>query len=304
MADYITTILNDDILKFIPKRNEKAHKGTYGKVLVIAGSLGMSGAAYFCSLAAYRSGAGMVKIFTPDTNRVILQTSIPEALISTYDEEDITNDRESFRELISKEIDWSSIIIIGPGLGNKPYVKILLEEVLSLAYVPIIIDADAINTIAKYPYLEQYFTENIILTPHLKEMERLSKTSLELIEKDIVGSAYDYCENHNISLVLKSSQTVIISRDKIYLNNISAPALSKAGSGDILVGIMAALFCLGIEDSIAPALAVYIHNLAARLASKKYSEHGTIARDIINCIPLAMEYHKKESKSGRLSFVD
>lgn len=293
MSDYTKSILNDDILKFIPKRQKNAHKGTYGKVLIIAGSEGMSGAAYFSSLAAYRAGAGMVKILSPEANRLILQTSLPEALLTSYNPQSIFDDRESFRELITKEVSWSSIIVIGPGLGSEDYVKILLEEVLSQAYVPIIIDADAINTIAKYPYLEQYFTENIILTPHLKEMERLSGTSLEIIERDMLGTACDYCENHDISLILKSFETVIVSKDKIYINNTPAPALAKAGSGDILVGILAAMFCLGLEDGLALALAVYIHNLAARIASKKYSEHGTITRDIINCIPLAMEYKEK-----------
>lgn len=293
MSDYSKSILNEDILDYIPKRKANSHKGTYGKVLIIAGSEGMAGAAYFSSLSAYRAGAGMVKILSPEANRLILQTSLPEALISCYNEKNIDEDIEDFRELISKEVSWAGVIVIGPGLGTKDYVKILLEEVLSLAYVPIIVDADAINVIAKYPYLEQYFTENIILTPHLKEMERLSKTSLELIKKDMIGTAFDYCENHNISLILKSSDTIIVSKNKIYINNIPAPSLAKAGSGDILVGILAAMFCLDLDDAIAMSLAVYIHNLAARIAARKYSEHGTIARDIIACIPLAMEYKKK-----------
>lgn len=242
MSEY--KIINDDILLNIPKRLEDAHKGTYGRVLIIASSFGMSGAAFLSAMAAYRTGAGMVKILCPKSNRIILQTSLPEALISCYDEERIENEREKFSEFIKKEISWASVIIIGPGLSMANYVKYLLEDVLSQAYVPIIVDADAINIIAKYPYLEQYFTDNIILSPHLKEMERLSKTSIDIIKADLLGFACEYCENKAVSLVLKSDETVIVSKDKIYINNTKCPALSKAGSGDVLTGIIAGLFVL------------------------------------------------------------
>ncbi len=287
-------ILDESILDKIPVRDSFAHKGSYGRVLVIAGSEGMSGAAFLAALAAYRAGAGLVKILSPECNRVILQAGIPEAMFAAYDPARLEEDREEFQTFLSRELSWASVIILGPGLGNKPYVRFLVEEVLSSAYVPLIVDADAINTIAKYPYLEKYLTENIILTPHIKEMERLCGTSAELIKEDILGTANDFCDSHAVSLVLKSAHTVIASKGEIYLNQQAAPALAKGGSGDVLAGIIAAMLCLGLEDAAAPALAVYIHNLAARLAATRFSEHGTLARDIIACIPAAMQYRKNK----------
>ncbi len=294
MSIYKKVILNDNILENIPKRLENSNKGTYGKVLIIAGSYGMAGASFLSALAAYRSGAGIVKILCPYSNRIILQNLIPEALISCYNENIIEKDKKSFYELIKRELSFATTIVIGPGLGLKPYVRYLVEYTLSLSQVPTIVDADAINIIAEYNYLEQYFKDSIILTPHLKEMERLSKTSLDIIKFDSLSFAIKYCENKDVSLVLKSDQTIIISKNKIYINNIKAAALAKAGSGDVLSGIIAGMLSLGIEKSLALALGVYLHNLSARLASQEYSEHGIIARDVISYIPIAMKYNKKE----------
>ncbi len=286
--------LDNSILEHLPPRKNDAHKGTYGKVLIIAGSEGMSGAAFLSALSAYRAGAGLVKILSPEENRIILQTALPEALISCYNSKLIDEERQEFSDFIEKELSWASVIVIGPGLSTEPYVKVLVEEVLSKAYVPLIVDADAINIISKYPYLQKYLTENTILTPHIKEMERLCGLSTDIIKSDMLGTAKDYYESHGVTLVLKSAKTVIVSKDVSYVNDIPAPALAKAGSGDILSGIMAAILCFCEDDGICLAMAVYIHNLAARLAARKISEHGTIARDIIACIPAAMEYNRKK----------
>lgn len=288
--DYNYEILEKDILKRIPERLKYSNKGTYGHVLIIAGSKGMSGAAYLSALSAYRTGAGLVKILTVEENRFILQTGLPEAIIDCFEEEDILYNDEGFTDTLKADLAWASVIVLGPGLSTKEYVPNLVERVLTEAFVPIIIDADAINIIAKYPYLTKYYTDNIILTPHLKEMSRLTGLSVEQIKESPVETVLEYQREHGISCILKSHNSIIITKDeKIYMNKLSAAALSKAGTGDVLTGIIAGIICLGIDYGEAAAIAVYIHALAGVEAAKKLGEHGVIARDIAAYIPYIMK---------------
>lgn len=277
-------ILDDSILNEIPKRNPHAHKGTYGRILIIAGSVGMSGAAYLCALSAYRSGVGLIYIFTTKENREILQTSLPEAIVISYDKDDFDED------MLSECIEKASLIVLGPGIGTDEIAEELVEIVLSESYVPMIADADAINIIAKNPHLKRYYTENIILTPHIKEMARLTGETSEYISENMQEVASKYHEEYGVGIILKSHQTVIVGRDdNIYFHDIATPALAKAGSGDILTGILAGMLCIGVDEEKAPALAVYIHAKAARIAAKTLGDHSVMARDIIANIAMAMQ---------------
>lgn len=281
-------ILDDRILKEIPKRKPFAHKGTYGRILIIAGSVGMSGAAYLCALSAYRSGVGLIYIFTAKENREILQTSIPEAIVIPYDKDDFDED------ILSEHIAKADLIILGPGIGTDEVAQELVETVLSESYVPMIVDADAINIIAQNPHLQRYYTENIILTPHIKEMARLIGQTVEYVQENMMEVACQYHEEYGVGIILKSHQTVIVGRDDVvYLHNIATPALAKAGSGDILTGILAGMLCIGADEEKALALAVYIHARAAKISAKKLGDHGVIARDIIANIPMAMQYNEE-----------
>jgi YjeF C-terminal domain protein len=280
-------LYDTNLLDLIPKRKKDSNKGTFGHVLVIAGSYGMSGAAYLAALSAYRTGAGLVKIFTVDENRQILQTLLPEAIITSYNPNE--TDKENFMAKLKTCIYWSDCIIIGPGMGTKDYALDILEEVLMEAYVPLIIDADALNIISKNQYLTGYYTENIIITPHLLEMSRLTGKNVEEIKENKIETACDYQDKYKVTVVLKSSETIITSReDYLYINTSGSAALAKAGTGDVLTGVIAGLICLGLEDYKAASLACYIHGLAGEAAAKKIGEHGVIARDVVNYIPYIM----------------
>lgn len=273
--------------KRMPRRPAYSNKGTYGKVLVAAGSKHMSGAAYLSALAAYRMGAGLVKLLTVEENRVILQQQLPEAIIETYDPVDAWERTEGFQRQIQEACGWASVIVLGPGIGQESYTKQLVKEILEHAYVPIIIDADGLNTIAAYPELTQYYTENIIITPHLGEMARLTGKTVEQIQKNLIETAGDYSNEYGITCILKDAVTVAAGKDgQVYLNTSGNSGMAKAGAGDVLTGAIAGLLAQGEENWEAAVLGTYLHGMAGdrcvadRGRGANLGIHGMLARDI------------------------
>lgn len=278
-TEYFT--FEPDDLTRIPKRPSYSNKGDFGKVLLVAGSKNMSGAAFLSALAAYRTGCGLVKIFTVEENRGILQTELAEAVIATYDCKEAENRTKEFENELIKQCQWASVIVLGPGLGQEAYVKNLVESVLVNAYVPVIIDADGLNTIAAYPALTGYFTENIIITPHLGEMARLTGDSVESIKNNLVKTARDYSNRYGITCVLKDAVTIAALNDqRIYINHSGNSSMAKAGAGDVLTGILAGLLSMGLEEPEAAALGVWLHGLAGDSRKKKFGEYSLLAREL------------------------
>lgn len=260
-------------MALMPVRKPWSNKGTYGKVLVAAGSENMCGAAYLCALSAYRMGAGLVRILTVKSNREILQGLLPEAILTVYEPESIE------RSKIEEVCRWASVIAAGPGLSTQDYAKEILEIILTNAYVPIILDADALNIIAAYPYLKKYYTENIIITPHPGEMSRLTGKTIGEIKENTINLARDYADENNITCVLKDAVTVTaVGNGKIYINTSGTPAMAKAGSGDVLSGIIAGLSAAGMEE--AAAFGVWLHGIAGEKAARQHGEHGILAREL------------------------
>ncbi len=263
-------VLEPQDLKSLPERQADGNKGTFGKLLIIAGSRGMSGAAYLSALASYRSGVGLVKVLTVEDNRMILQTQLPEAIVTGYDPGQADREPESFREFVESQCDWADAIVLGPGLGQEPYVKILTETVLSHAYVPMVLDADGLNTIAANPGLERYFTENIVVTPHMGEMARLTGASVARLKEDPLAYARQYSSRTGVVCVLKDAATVISDKDgEAYVNASGSSAMAKGGSGDVLTGIIGAFLAQGMEMMQAASYGVYLHGLAGEAASRK-----------------------------------
>jgi len=286
-------------LERLPRRRADGNKGTFGKVLLIAGCAGMSGAAYLSALAAYRLGAGLVRILTVPENRAVLQNQLPEAIVTVYDPRWLCREEaagsagengktgsapageERFENLIEEQCGWADVIVMGPGLGQAPYVERLAEAVLSCSYVPMVLDADALNAVAAHPRLQQYFTENIIITPHVGEMARLTGKTPEEIKTDPVTTARDYSAEMNVVCVLKDASTVTADKDgTVYINTSGCSAMAKAGSGDVLTGVIAALLAQGMEETEAAAFGVYLHGLAGEAAARDKGSHGVLAHEI------------------------
>ncbi|MBO6150335.1 MAG: NAD(P)H-hydrate dehydratase [Clostridium sp.] len=272
-------------LEKIPARKGDSHKGTYGRILIAAGSEGMCGAAYFSALAACRSGAGLVKILTVRANVPVLQTRLPEAMIIPYDPEQAEEEPETFRETVEEACAWASVIVLGPGLGHGRHVEQLLRTILLAAYVPIIVDADGLNAVAEYPYLADYFTENVIVTPHIGEMARLTGLEPEDIKADPVTAACMYSEEKGVICVLKDAVTVVARRDgAVFLGTSGCGAMAKGGSGDVLTGVIAGLLALDLPEDEAASMGVWIHGMAGRKAAERCGEHSVLASDIANAV--------------------
>lgn len=261
-------------LKLIPAREIDSNKGTYGKILVVAGSEGMSGAAYLSSMAAYRMGTGLVKIFTEEKNREILQKMIPEATMKNY-----SSDNFQVSDIVNEAAD-TDVIVLGPGIGISKTSEILVEEVLK-SRKPLVLDADALNIISKNSSLTGLYHENVIITPHIGEMSRLVKKETEEIKNNSIKECESYAIMNKVICVLKDARTITSNGNQTMINLSGNPGMSTAGTGDVLTGIIAALLSLGLNCFKAASLGVYLHGLAGDIMSETLSEHSLMASDII-----------------------
>ncbi len=262
-------------LKLIPERQRDSNKGTYGKILVIAGSQGMSGAAFLSSLAAYRMGAGLVRIFTEENNREILQRMIPEATMQNYSIDDFDFD------ILDEELKKADVIIVGPGIGKSNISKKIVKKVLNINK-PTVLDADALNIISEQIEMESLYHSNITITPHVGEMSRLIKTEVDDIKENSISICEDYAKKFGIVCVLKDARTMISNGTESYINISGNPGMSTAGTGDVLTGIIGALLSLGLNTIKAASLGVYLHGLAGDIMSESLSEHSLMASDLVD----------------------
>lgn len=273
----------EEFLDKLPARREDSHKGTYGKVLVAAGSRNMCGAAYLAGKAAYRAGAGLVYIYTEECNRVILQQLLPEAVLITYEKESWQADQ--LEEILSSK----DAVVAGPGLGTDSVKKGILEVILKANEKKRILDADALNLLSENPALWNLAKTPFIVTPHLKEMQRMSGMSTEALRKDLSKAACEFSGEHQVITVLKDARTrVSDGGEDCYVNTTGNHGMATGGSGDVLSGIIGALLAQGMELFEAAKLGVYIHGLAGDTAKKKRGAYSMMARDIADAILLGI----------------
>lgn len=283
----------EDIEKLLPARTPYSNKGTYGKVLILAGSKNMAGACYLSASAAYHMGVGLVKVVTVEENRTIIQEKLPEAVLMTYDAGNI----EVYIEDIKQEIQNAKAIVVGPGLGKDKAANLILEAVVQNAKVPTVMDADALQLLSnKREYVSAYekqkeriswnLPENFILTPHLKEMADLLGNGIKVseIKKSLLDIVLACKRNKNV-LVLKDARTLVICEEQCYINTTGNNGMATAGSGDVLTGIIVGLLGQGMKPYLAAALGVYLHGLAGDLAAKKKGVYSLMAQDIIFALP-------------------
>lgn len=266
-------------LERIPRRQSYSNKGTYGKILVVAGSKNMSGAAYFSAKAAYRMGAGLVRIVTPEENRQILQTLLPEAIVTTYQRSQLDGD------WLTEAINWASAIVIGPGMGISEEAKYLLSKVLSISKVPLVIDADAITLVAKEPELLHDHEQKIIMTPHVGEMSRLTGKPIPKIADDIIEVAEKFAAEKKLTCVLKDARTIVTEgTEDTYVNTSGNNGMATGGTGDVLTGVIVGLLAQGLREREAARLGVYIHGLAGDAAAAQKGSYGMLADDVCDAI--------------------
>lgn len=265
-------------LRKLPRRNPNSNKGTYGHVAVIGGSKNMSGAPFLAAKAAYTMGAGLVKVYTVEENRVIIQSALPEAILTTY------SDYGEAIACTEDALNWADVIIVGPGLGRDSTSERILYELLLNVEVPIIIDADGLNLIKDMLDLVKNNASKVIMTPHIKEMSRLTDLSVEYIMNNKIDVAKRFVKDYGITLVLKDAKTIVPDKDEnAYINVSGNSGMSTGGAGDVLTGIIAGLIAAGrLDNGEAAKLGVYIHGLAGDVAKEEKSEYSVIASDIID----------------------
>lgn len=261
-----------DIQSLIVPRTRFSHKGTYGHALLISGSKGKMGAAVMASRACLRSGSGLLTVHVPACGSEILQTTVPEAMVRA------DRNEESISEV--GEISNYSAIGIGPGTGTgEDFIKVL-ESLLKNATCPLILDADALNSLAQKTELLDLLPSNSILTPHVKEFERLSgisKSDTERHEKQIAFS-----KKYNVIVILKGANSCITYPDgKIYFNSTGNSGMAKGGSGDVLTGILLGLVSQGYSSLDSSCIGVFLHGLAGDIAKEKHTEYAMTAMDLV-----------------------
>lgn len=277
--DAFISYSKDSYMDYLPKRIPNSNKGTYGRVLVVAGSKNMAGACYFSAKAAYRTGAGLVQIFTCEDNRVILQELIPEAIMTTYD---------NSIEKLNKAIEWSTCVVVGPGLGTDSMAKEMVKYIIDNCQKPMVLDADALNILADAE--EKYIKclDNVIITPHLKEMSRLVKCDVSEIKQNMYNPRElalrinGLLDKENNVLVLKDATSIVLNSKEIYVNTSGNNGLATGGSGDILSGIIAGLLAQGLNNIEAASLGVYIHGMAAEHYVDKANCYSLNASDLLD----------------------
>jgi ADP-dependent NAD(P)H-hydrate dehydratase / NAD(P)H-hydrate epimerase len=295
-------------------RAADANKGKYGHVLVIGGSTGKSGAPAMASMAAMRVGAGLVTAAVPSPIVAQVSAFAPELMTrpmmaSPSGELASTGiTTQQFEKLIER----MTLLAVGPGLGEGPGVEILLEAVLSDTKLPVVIDADGLNTLAANPFLMQKMTEvgkagrTIVLTPHPGEMARLVGKSVPDVQSNRLETARIFARDRGVTLVLKGSRTLIAHPDgRVAVNTSGNPGMAKGGSGDVLTGVIAGLLAqFPDEAGRAVEAAVYLHGLAGDFAVRDADEHTVLATDSFDHFPEAFRFRPvRFSKGAQRGYV-
>lgn len=257
-----------DLYKELPVRQAHSHKGTFGKVLIVAGSETMSGACYLAAKAAYRTGAGLVRVVSTENNRNVLLAALPEILFST-------------REEIADGISWADAVVIGPGLGLTEDATDLVNYVLENSPVPTVLDGDAIRLCGQ---ITDTLTDNFILTPHVKEMSYLTGMSVGELQQDIVGTTADTAEQFGCILAQKDARTVVSDGTECYINLSGNNGMATGGSGDVLAGMIGGLLGQGMEPFAAAKLGVYLHGFAGDVQAVKKGCYSLMASDLLDGI--------------------
>jgi hydroxyethylthiazole kinase-like uncharacterized protein yjeF len=266
--------------ELISPRTPDSHKGDYGRVLVVAGSLGKTGAAYLAALGALRSGAGLVTIATASTCQAILAAMAPEYMTEALVETDAGLDPDGVDRVIDMARD---VIAVGPGLGEGRGTREFIRRIVDRAGMPMVIDADGLNAFVDDPdRLTGREGRDIIITPHTGEMARLVGMTTDEVRASRIEIARNFAVAHHAFVVLKGHRTLIATPDgKMFINPTGNPGMATGGTGDVLTGVIAAWLAQLLDAEAACRLAVYLHGLAGDLAEADEGEVAMISGDVV-----------------------
>ena len=284
-----------DAAEWLPPRSSASHKGSYGRVLVVAGSTGMTGAAALTSEASLRVGAGLVTLAIPKSLNPILEVKLSEVMTLPLPETDERSLAESAATLILEYAEKTkSVVAIGPGLSQHSETVALVHQLINDNHksgigLRMVVDADGLNALSQATELISLLGEEAVLTPHLGEMARLTNTSIPSLAADKISTTEEYAQKHGVTLVLKGAPTITSDPNgNIWINSTGNPGMATAGMGDVLTGIIAGLMAQNIPSESAATLGVYLHGLAGDIAAEAVGMHGLIAGDVLRSVPQAI----------------
>jgi hydroxyethylthiazole kinase-like uncharacterized protein yjeF len=274
----------------LPERKRDSNKGDYGKVFIISGSIGMTGAGRLCSMAALRTGSGLAYLGVPAGLAAVYSSAAAEPVVIPLEDEGTGRLSESCLPAVLDRIGKMDVLAIGPGLSVSAEIFNIVKTILKNSPIPMVLDADALNAAAQCPDILLERKAEAIITPHPGEMARLIGVTAEDVQKDRIAAARDFAAKWGVITVLKGSRTVIAIPDgTVYINSTGNPGMATAGSGDVLTGIIASLVGQGMRPKDAAVAGVYIHGLAGDMAVEDKGVRGMIAGDIIEALPQALK---------------
>ena len=286
----VNLIRTSEAAKLLPARPRDAHKGTFGKVLVLAGSVGFTGAAAMTSEAALRVGAGLVTLGIPRSLNAIMEMKLTEVMTHPLSEtESLTLASGAWDEIIEL-LNSADVVALGPGLSRVPETVSLVQSLCRQIRIPKVIDADGLNALAENRGIMKELGPQTILTPHPGEMARLIGCSIYDVQSDRINIARDFAKENSVILVLKGAPTVTADpQGLVYLNTTGNPGLASGGTGDVLTGAIAGFLAQGADATDAAVLGVYVHGLAGDLAAMVQGEAGLLAQDVLHHLPRAIQ---------------
>lgn len=273
------------IVSNVPSRIKHGHKGTFGKLLCVGGSSGLSGAVFMCGQAGMKTGCGTVKLCVPESIAQILEIKTTEVMTVSCPDDGSGQLSESGIGEILKNASDSDAVVFGCGIGRSPHIYRILEKLIQSVSVPVIIDADGVYALSRNPDILKEAVCPVIITPHIGEMSNLCNLSSDEILSDPVKYAAEFADKYGVVICLKSARTVVAMPDtSVYVNIFGNSGMAKGGSGDCLAGIIGSLSAQGADVKNAAVCGVGIHALAGDEAACIMGEYAVTPIDIINSI--------------------
>jgi ADP-dependent NAD(P)H-hydrate dehydratase / NAD(P)H-hydrate epimerase len=283
--------MTDYRLPKLPERRADAHKGDFGRVLVVAGSRGMVGAACLSASSALRAGAGLVKLAVPKSVWDIAAAKLTCVMTAGWPETADGMFAERAVDALAAEAKWATVVALGPGIGRSGETAGFVRRAVKALELPLVLDADALYHLAGQSDLLAARKAPTVITPHPGEMANLTGTDVSGIQADRVKAASSFAKHARVVCVLKGAGTVVADGTHTYVNTTGNPGMATAGTGDVLTGVIAGLIAQGLSAFDAAALGVYLHGLAGDLAAHKRGTHALIATDLLESLPNAFLTH-------------
>jgi ADP-dependent NAD(P)H-hydrate dehydratase len=276
-------------LPVLPPRSAESNKGTYGRVLVIAGSRGMSGAAVLCGGAALRGGAGLVCLAIPEGILTIVAGANPCYLTAPLPQDEQGRFAPAAESHLLTLAAANDVIALGPGIGRSAALTGLVSALLLRTEKPLVLDADGLNALETTVSTLSNRSAPLILTPHPGEFARLLHTDVAGVQARRQELAVQFASTHRLVLVLKGHGTIVTDGRRVYHNTTGNPGMATGGTGDVLAGLIAALLGQGLDAFSAAQLSVYLHGLAGDLARDDLGEVSLIASDLLTYLPQVLK---------------